>query len=89
MRPRRLNPAAGKGRSLSQRQLRRLCQENRLGFNAETSWEYRKVSYDGYESYRPIFADVNALFEPQIRKKLSLDLMAGVGIDSNRFYLPE
>jgi hypothetical protein len=61
---------------------------NRLGFNAETSWEYKKVSYDGYESYRPIFIDANALFEPQIRRKLSLDLMAGVGVNSNRFYLP-
>jgi len=60
----------------------------RYGLNVETSWRDKKASYNGYESYRPIFTDVNALFQPQIRKKIGLDLTAGIGVDSNRFYVP-
>jgi hypothetical protein len=62
--------------------------KKRYGLNIETAWRDKKTTYDGYESYRPIFTDVNALFQPQLRRKIGLDLMAGVGIDSNRFYLP-
>jgi hypothetical protein len=62
--------------------------KKRYGLNVETSWKYKKANYDGYETYRPIFTDVNALYQPQLRKKIGLDLMAGVGIDTNRFYLP-
>ena len=62
--------------------------KKRYGLNVETSWRDKKTTYDGYETYRPIFTDVNALFQPQLRKKIGLDLMAGVGVDSNRFYLP-
>jgi hypothetical protein len=60
----------------------------RYGLNVETSWRDKKTTYNGYESYRPIFTDVNALFQPMLRKKIGLDLMAGVGIDRNEFYLP-
>jgi len=59
--------------------------KHRLGINVETSWRYRQASYYGYENYRPIFTDVNALFQPKVTKKISLDFLAGVGIASNRF----
>jgi hypothetical protein len=59
--------------------------KRRLGLNVETSWRYRQASYSGYENYRPILTDVNAFFQPMLSKKLGLDLMAGVGIASNRF----
>lgn len=61
---------------------------NRLGLNVETSWKYKQASYYGYEKYRPIFTDVNALFQPQLSKKFGLDLMGGIGVASNLFYLP-
>jgi len=61
--------------------------KKRLGLNFETAWRYHQASYYGYENYRPIFTDVNALFQPKLSKKLGLDLMAGVGIASNRFNL--
>jgi hypothetical protein len=60
----------------------------RLGFNVETAWRIHPANYDGYETYRPILTDVNALFQPRVSKKVGLDLMAGVGIASNRFNLP-
>jgi hypothetical protein len=60
---------------------------HRLGINVETSWRYRQASYYGYENYRPIFTDVNALFQPKIGKRIGLDFMGGIGIASNRFDL--
>lgn len=58
---------------------------HRLGLNAETSWRYRDANYDASETYRPFFTDVNALFQPRLTKKSSLDLFAGAGIASYRF----
>jgi opacity protein-like surface antigen len=61
----------------------------RLGFNIETAWRYKQTTYPfNGETYRPIFTDVNVLFQPRIGKKLGLDLMAGVGIASTRFNIP-
>ncbi len=59
----------------------------RFGFNVETSWKYNRGDYYGYETYRPFFTDVNALYQSKITKKVGLDLMAGIGVASNRFYL--
>lgn len=61
---------------------------NRFGLNAETSWKYKRETYNGYESYRPFFTDVNALFQPKLSKKFGLDFTGGIGVESNRFYLP-
>jgi hypothetical protein len=60
---------------------------HRLGLNAETSWRYHQASYFGYENYRPIFTDVNLLFQPKLTKKIGLDFLGGIGIASNRFDL--
>ena len=61
--------------------------KHRLGLNVETAWRYKTGNYEGYETYRPIFTDVNALFQPKLGKKLGLDLMGGVGVASTRFNL--
>jgi opacity protein-like surface antigen len=59
--------------------------KRRIGLNIESSWRYRQAAYEGYETYRPILTDVNALFQPKLGKKVGLDLFAGIGIASNRF----
>jgi Outer membrane protein beta-barrel domain len=59
----------------------------RLGINVESSWRYRQGNYYGYENYRPILTDVNALFQPKVGKRLGADFMGGVGIATNRFNL--
>jgi len=59
--------------------------DHRLGLNVETSWRYKQGNYEGYETYRPIFTDVNVLFQPKLRHKLGLDIIGGIGIASNRF----
>jgi hypothetical protein len=61
--------------------------KHRLGLNVETAWRYKTGNYEGYETFRPIFTDVNVLFQPKLGEKLGLDLMAGVGVASNRFNL--
>lgn len=59
----------------------------RIGFNFETAWRATQGSYNG-EPYRPIILDFNAIYQPRVGKKLGLDLMGGVGLQSTRFYLP-
>jgi hypothetical protein len=61
--------------------------KHRLGLNVETSWRYNRSGYVGYENYRPIFTDVNVLFQPRLTKKFGLDFLGGVGIASTRFEL--
>jgi len=62
--------------------------KRRLGFNVETAWRANQASYYGYESYRPILTDFNALFQPKLGKRMGLDLMGGIGVASTRFYVP-
>jgi opacity protein-like surface antigen len=62
--------------------------KRRVGFSIETSWRASQASYLGYETYRPILTDFNALFQPKLGKKAGLDLFGGIGIASTRFYVP-
>ncbi|MGA8271868.1 MAG: outer membrane beta-barrel protein [Candidatus Sulfotelmatobacter sp.] len=64
--------------------------KHRLGFNAETAWRDKRVNYpDTGETYRPFFTDFNALYAPHIRKKIDLDLFAGIGVATYRFNVPD
>lgn len=59
-----------------------------LGINAEVAWRYHKA-YDPVngETYRPFLTDVNALYQRKLIKKFDVDLFAGIGVASTRFYL--
>ena len=60
---------------------------HRFGLNFEGAWKWKAGVYPGYDqTYRPILLDANALFQPRLGKKFGLDLMAGVGAESVRFY---
>jgi len=66
--------------------------KRRLGLNIETAWRYRQATYPyNGEAYRPIFTDVNALFQPRMGKiagrQVGLDLMGGIGVASTSFNL--
>jgi hypothetical protein len=62
---------------------------HRLGINVESSWRNKAAIYPfNGESYRPFFSDVNALYQPRIRKKFGLDVLAGVGVATTRFNVP-
>ena len=59
----------------------------RIGFDFETAWRASPGSYNG-EPYRPIILDFNAIYQPRVGKRVGLDLLGGVGLQSTRFYLP-
>jgi len=60
----------------------------RIGFGFETSWRASQAAYggDGGQPFRPIITDFNAVYQPRISKKVGLDLMGGIGLQSTRFY---
>ena len=62
----------------------------RVGFNFETAWRASQGSYGGPggQPYRPILSDFNLMYQPKLNKKVGADLMAGIGWQSTRFYLP-
>jgi hypothetical protein len=64
--------------------------KKRIGFNFETAWRASQGAYGGPggQPYRPIISDFNAMYQPRVSKKVGLDLMAGIGWQSTRFYLP-
>jgi Outer membrane protein beta-barrel domain len=63
--------------------------KDHLGLNVEAAWRDKKANYYGYESYRPLLMDVNGLFQQRLTKRVGVDLLGGVGLASNRFYLPD
>ena len=61
----------------------------RIGLEVEGAWRWRRGTYvpGGYnQPYRPIFLDANALWMPQVSKRMYAELMGGVGVDNTRFY---
>jgi len=59
----------------------------RIGFGFDAAWRGGQGDYGGLGvPYRPILFDFNGVFQPRINKKAGLDLMAGVGWQSTRFY---
>lgn len=62
----------------------------RVGFGFETAWRASQGSYGGPggQPFRPILTDFNIVYQPKLDKKIGADLMAGLGWQSTRFYLP-
>jgi hypothetical protein len=59
----------------------------RIGAAFNVSWRGSQGNYqNGYEAFRPILYDFDAMYEPRIGKKIGLDLQAGIGAASTRFY---
>jgi hypothetical protein len=57
-----------------------------FGFNAEFSFRDKQGFYNGYQAYRPVFYDVNALYTRRLNKLIIGDVMAGVGGETLIFY---
>jgi hypothetical protein len=60
--------------------------KHRFGFNAEVAVRGRKELYNGFQEFRPVFYDVNALFAPRFGDKVTAELMAGIGAANAHFY---
>jgi hypothetical protein len=59
----------------------------RMGFGFDASWRASQGNYGGLGiPYRPILFDFNGVYQPRLSKKAGVDLMAGIGWQSTRFY---
>ena len=59
-----------------------------MGIGFDAAWRASQGEYGGSggQPYRPILFDFNAMYQPRLSKKAGLDLFAGVGWQSTRFY---
>ncbi len=60
--------------------------DNRFGINAEGSFRYHEGLYNGFQEFRPVFYDINAVFAPRINKKMTGEILAGAGGETLIFY---
>src|SRR3954451_19782813 len=58
----------------------------RIGIEGEVTWRATQNLYQGFENFRPIFYDFNAIFAPKLGNSATLELLGGVGAESVRFY---
>ena len=58
------------------------------GINGEVSWRVGQNLYQGFQPFRPVFFDFNGIWAPSLGKRAAVDLMAGIGAESVRFYQP-
>lgn len=60
--------------------------EKRVGISVEGAFRYNEALYNGFQHYRPVFYDVNAVYSPKLGRKLVADIMAGAGGETLIFY---
>ena len=59
-----------------------------LGAQGEVAWRASQGLYLGTQPYRPILYDFNAIYAPPLGQHAQLELLAGIGGLSTRFYTP-
>jgi hypothetical protein len=61
---------------------------HRIGFAYDVTWRGGQGLYGGTSGfpYRPIINTFSAIFEPRLGKKLSLDVLGGIGWQDTRVY---
>lgn len=57
-----------------------------VGFNA--AFRAKQNLYQGFQPFRPFFYDVDLVYAPPLGKHAQLELSAGIGAESVRFYTP-
>ncbi len=57
-----------------------------LGVQGEIYWKGSQGLYNGYQPYRPLFWDFNGIWLPHLAKHVTGELVAGIGVESIRFY---
>jgi hypothetical protein len=57
-----------------------------FGVSGNIAWRGSQNLYAGYQPYRPLFYDINALYAPKLSKYFTAELMGGIGAESIRFY---
>jgi hypothetical protein len=57
-----------------------------FGVGGEVSWRATRNLSGGFAPFRPIFYDFDAVYAPPLGKRAALELVAGFGGESVRFY---
>lgn len=62
------------------------------GIEGEVFWRAHQNVYNpvisGGQPFRPLFWDFNGIYERNFAKRVGVELLAGIGEESNRFYQP-
>ncbi len=59
-----------------------------FGVQGELAWKGGRGEWGGFQPYRPLFYDFNAMYQPRLAKGTYLELLGGIGAQSTRFYTP-
>lgn len=65
-----------------------LLLKRQFGVSGELAWRSSRNLYAGFQPYRPLLYDFNAIYAPKLGKHAGAELMAGIGWESLRFYQP-
>lgn len=57
-----------------------------FGVQGEFAWRGGRGDWLGVQPYRPFFYDFNAMYLPKIADRAYMELLAGLGAQSTRFY---
>ncbi len=57
-----------------------------LGVQTEFYWRASQNTYQGYQPFRPLFWDVNAMWLPRLTPRISAEVLGGIGVQDVRFY---
>jgi hypothetical protein len=59
-----------------------------LGVQGEFAWKASRGEYRGAQPYRPMFFDFNAIYAPKVATRTYMEMLAGIGSASTRYYQP-
>ncbi len=62
--------------------------KNHYGYSAEFAFRFDEGSYNGFQKFRPVIYDINAVRNSRFAKKYTADFQAGLGGQSTFFYGP-
>jgi hypothetical protein len=60
--------------------------KKQFGVGGEINWRASQNLYQGYQPFRPIFWDFNGIWMQRLGKSATAELMAGIGVETVRFY---
>jgi hypothetical protein len=57
-----------------------------FGVQGEVAWRASRNLYAGFQPYRPVLWDFNAIYAPRFNQHLGAEVMGGIGAENLRFY---
>ncbi len=62
--------------------------KHQLGIEGEVTWRASQAIGYGFQPYRPILYNFNAIWAPRLGKRVQAEILGGFGGESIRFYTP-